>query len=211
MSKPRLLVHAVPLAALDAPHLSAATVKAARVLFPPSLDTRIVEGQDETQWWTFEVPRRVRDKPNTESDSCFRLARPGVFEVAVNIGRRIDDDPDIGIDGAEIERLLVNAVDRIARVCDAVGLGGDALLTSYLEGIDDVAIHRSRPGSGGRRIRKPFASLGQVRLGPVNAPTADRLVPMMERMWLVGGWDDGSPFVKGGRWSGFGPSGCGGR
>lgn len=201
VTSPKLMVRAVPLASLDHPHLAAAAVKAARPLFPPSVHVRIDEGQDETQWWTFEPPRPFRDKPNPESNWSFRLARPGVFEVAANIGRRIDDDPDIGVDGAHAEALLVNAVNRISKVAAAVGLGGPTLLAASLEGLQDVAILRSRPGAGGRRIRKPHAMMGTLRID-TSEGAADQLLPMLEQVWLVGGWDDGSPFIADGRWAG---------
>jgi hypothetical protein len=77
-------------------------------------------------------------------------------------------------------------------------------LTAALEGIDDVEIHRPRPGTGGRRIRRPAVSLGSVRFENFVPPTGDHLGEMMERMWLIGGWDDGSHSVADGRWAGYG-------
>lgn len=126
-----------------------------------------------------------------------------MFEVAANIARRVDDDPDIPVQGHEIESLLVMAVDRIALVAQDVGLGGPALVGASLEGLEGVEILRPRPGRGGRRLRKPSASLGFVQLDNFQAPSADKLCEMMERMWLVGGWDDGSPFIVDGRWTGY--------
>jgi hypothetical protein len=76
------------------------------------------------------------------------------------------------------------------------------VLTAALEGIEDVEIHRPRNGTGGRRIRLPAMTLGTVQLENFTAPTADRLLEMMERMWLIGGWDDGSPAFVDGRWTG---------
>ena len=150
--------------------------------------------------------QHVSGKPNRSSTWSFRLTRPGYFEVSATIGARIDDDPTIVVNGADIEHLLVSAIDRAADVATALGLTGPALVGAALEGIEDVQMHRSRPGSGGRRIGRPFAALSSVRLGDLAAPAADHLLPMMESMWLIGGWDDGSPFQQDGRWTGSRPT-----
>ncbi len=203
VSSPRLVVHVIPLAALKQPFLQVIVVKASRPHFPPSADVRVNEGLDENQWWSNDPPRRVDGKPNLEAGWLFRLIRPGFFESIVNIGRRIDDDPDIAVHGKDIEAHLVNAVDRSARVAQQVGLQGPALVAAGLEGIEDVKILRERPGQGGRRIRKSFAVLGTVRLDALAAPAADQLRPLMERIWLIGGWYDGSPSFSDNHWIGY--------
>jgi hypothetical protein len=71
-----------------------------------------------------------------------------------------------------------------------------------LAGIEDVEIHRPGPGTGGRRIRRPAVTLGTVQPGNFTAPTANRLIEMMERLWLIGGWDDGAPALVDGHWTG---------
>jgi hypothetical protein len=98
----------------------------------------------------------------------------------------------------------VGAVDRAANVARALDLGGPALVSAMLEGIDDVPILRSRPRCGGRRISKPSGFLGFAQINDLQAPTADHLHEMMEKMWLIGGWDDGSPFIAEGHWTGYG-------
>lgn len=203
---PKLSVWVLPLAALDEPPLTAAAVKSLRPRFAPSSTSRVSEGQDERQWWSNAPPQHVPGKPNPESTWSFRLTRPGYFEVSATIGARIDDDPTIVVNGADIEHLLVSAIDRAADIATELGLTGPALVGAALEGIEDVQMHRSRPGSGGRRIGRPFAALSSVRLGDLAAPAADHLLPMMESMWLIGGWDDGSPFQQDGRWTGSRPT-----
>jgi hypothetical protein len=206
VTSPKLIVWAAPLTALTQPLLTAAKVKAARPLFSLSPDGRAYEGQDEQQWWSSAPPRHLTGKPNPEATWCVRLVRPGFFEVAVTIGARINDDPQIVVQGLELERLLVDAVDRVATLSARLGLSGPAVLTAALEGIQDVEIHRPRPGPGGRRIKRPAVTLGTVQLENFTAPTADHLVEMMERMWLVGGWDDGSPAFVNGHWIGHASS-----
>ncbi|MGH6677558.1 MAG: hypothetical protein ACREDL_01125, partial [Bradyrhizobium sp.] len=107
VTPPKLVIWVVPLAAMDAPPLTAAAVKATRPRFSLSAMSRMKEGQDERQWWSSGPPRRVPEKPNPESSWSFRLARPGYFEVSQTIGERIDDDPTILVKGADIEHLLV--------------------------------------------------------------------------------------------------------
>lgn len=203
---PKLVVCVVPLAALDHPRISAAMVKAARSQFPPSIDARVQDGQDENQWWSSDPLRHIPNSPNPEATWSIRLVRPGLFEVATTIGQRIGDDPEIVILGKDIEWHLVNAVDRVATVAHQIGLQGSALIGASLEGIEDVEIHRARPGAGGRRIRRRSASLGASRIQSLAAPTADTLVDLMEQMWLIGGWDDGSPFFLDGHWTGYDPT-----
>jgi hypothetical protein len=113
VSAPKLLVHVVPLRALDQPPLPPAIVKSARSYFLPSVDDQAREGVDETQWWSGGPLRPIPGKPNPEAGWSFRLVRPGVFEVASTIGRRIDDDPEIVVHGQFIEVCLVEAVDRV--------------------------------------------------------------------------------------------------
>ena len=140
VSPPKLIVWAVPLAALMQPLLTAAVVKAARPLFPLSSDGRACDGQDEQQWWSSAPPRHLTGKPNPEATWCVRLARPGFFEVSATIGARIDDDPQIVVQGLELERLLVEAVDRVATLSARLGLSGPAVLTRSRLGeeIEDV-------------------------------------------------------------------------
>lgn len=203
VSTPKLIVDVVPLASLDDPPLSATAVKAARPWFPPSVNDRVQADLDGNHWWSSDPPRKIPNKPNPEARWSFLLTRPGLFEVCAMIGERIDDDPQIAIQGKDIERRLVNAVDRVANVAHQLSLQGPALIAASLEGIEDVEILRARPGPGGRRFGRPAASLGVVRLESLTAPTADYLADMMEKMWLIGGWDDGSHYFADGHWTGY--------
>jgi hypothetical protein len=201
---PRLVVSVVPLAALDRPQLNAAIVKAARPYFYPSPEARVKDGANEAEWWSSDPPtRRTAGQLNPESSWSFCLARPGFFEVSATIGERIDDDPSVVVEGRHIEGLLVDMVDRVAEVASSIGLAGPALVMAQLEGIDEVAIHRSRPGAGGKRIRRPVAWLGTARLANLIKPSGHYLGSLMEAMWLIGGWDDGSPYFLDGRWTGY--------
>jgi hypothetical protein len=203
VSPPKIIVWIVPLAALNGSQLTAAAVKAARSLFSLISDAGRRDGQDEQQWWSSDPLRQVPGKPNPEAGWCLRLARPGFFEASATIGARVDDDPQIVVQGLDVERIMVRIVDQVATLSARLGLAGPAVLAAAFEGIDDVEMLRPEPGTGGRRIGRPSASLGTVRLENFTVPTADRLAEVMERIWLIGGWDDGSPAFVDGRWTGY--------
>lgn len=203
VSRPRLLVWGAPVAVLAGRAISATSVKLARELMTPLLGSSILHDQDEQQCWSSDSPRRAAHNHNPEATWCPRLARPGYFEISSTIGERIEDDPHIVVQGSGIERLLVDSVDCAAKVANRLGLNGPAIAAASLEGIEDVEIRRPWPGSGGRRIRRQSAFLGNARIDELSAPAADHLIEMMERMWLTGGWDDGSPNLIDDHWAGY--------
>lgn len=198
---PKLVVQVVPLAALLDPSLPAATVKAARSHFALSIDESVSEGSDETKWWSHGPARRIPDRLDRKTDWLFLFARPGTFQVSINIGHRIYDDPTITVKGHDIERHLVKAVDQCAFVAQSVGLGGPALVSASMEGLDDVEMSSPRPSPRSRRIRRESIVLGTTKLQFLNAPSADQLHELMEKIWFIGGWDDGSPYIANGHWS----------
>ena len=202
VSAPKLVVRVVPIRALDQPELSPAAVRDARTLFPPSFDARMEDGSNVDQWWSSDPPRHIPGLPNPESTWSTRLVRPGVFEFAENIGRRIGDDPQIIVRGWDVEKMLVSAVDRAASIATKVRLGGPALVHASLEGMVDAEIHRSRGQP--RRIREHSIGLGAITIPNLVTPSADYLRPIMDRLWLAGGWDDGSPSFNSGHWDGYG-------
>jgi hypothetical protein len=201
VSGPKILVSIVPLASLHSPYISPAAVKSARSHFPPSLCDKIDEGADELHWWTSGPLWRMPNKPNPETDWLFRLTSGGLFQIQTTIGHRRGDDPEIVVYGEDIERHLVSAVDRAAHVAQIVGISGPALIAASLEQIEGVVIHR--PQGRKKRLRKQSASMGTVQLEKLEAPTADRLRRLMDRMWLIGGWEDGSPSFVDARWAGY--------
>jgi hypothetical protein len=203
VSNPKLVVHVIPLTSLDQPKLRVADVKTARKFFVLSFNDRVEEHADEHQWWSSGPPRAIPNMPNPEARWSFLLARPGLFEVCATIGGRIGDDPEIVIQGRDIEQQLVNAVDRIAIAAHHLNLGGPALIAAGLEGIEDVRILRPSLRPGGQRIRKREAILGVAKVQDLKAPLADHLEELMEKLWLIGGWDDGSPYFSEGHWTGY--------
>jgi len=202
VSQPSATVYLIPAVALEAPRLDLKAVASARRLLIPDIQARAIEGQDHTQWWAHSPTRVVGNAPNQEAKWCSRLLRPGVVETVFTIGERIDDDPDIGVEGLQLEARLVASVDRGLELLGAVGLNGPTLVAIALYDLTDVDL------SGGRgrgRIRLP--SLG---LTPVLVPTGERqagnsLHHAFDELWLASGRADGSPSFSGsGAWAGYG-------
>lgn len=204
VSQPSATVYVVPAAALEAPRLDLKAVTAARRLLIPDIQARAIEGQDHTQWWAHGPTRIVGSAPNPEARWCSRLLRPGVIETVFTIGERIDDDPEIGIEGLQLEARLVSAVDRGLELLEAVGLSGPTLVAVALYELTDVDLYGGR---GRGRFRLP--SLG---LTPVLVPTGERqagnsLHHAFDELWLASGRADGSPSYSGSdAWAGYGGS-----
>jgi hypothetical protein len=107
VSLPKIIIWVAPLAILAERPLAAAAVKAARPWFSLSPEGKVSNGQDEQQWWSSDPPRPIPGKPNPEATWCVRPARPGFFEVSATVGARIEGDPEIVVQGSDLEKVLV--------------------------------------------------------------------------------------------------------
>ncbi len=202
VSNPRLRVRLVPLATLDEPHLDPLVVKQLRPSFVPAgfANDRRQDHTDGWQWASFDPPRGIVGKPNPESRWLARILKPGAFETAITIGSRIDDDPRIVVRGRQLEARIVAAVQELGALAGAVGLGGPALVAVALHGVEDVQVAGSR--STGRRIGYPDVTLGTLSLPDAQALQPIVLQRMLDQLWLLSGWDEGSPSFSGGHWAG---------
>jgi len=147
------------------------------------------------------MPARVGEAPNAETRWRMRLVRPGYLEYTATIGSRIDDDPDIGVDGLVLEALVVRNLERMASIAVELGLGGPALVAISFDGIEDVHLTRARPG--GRRFRRPDLYLPVATLEDLDGPIASRLHEQLDILWQAAGWADGSPSFGQGAWAGY--------
>lgn len=138
---------------------------------------------------------------NPETAWRMRLVRPGHLEYQATIGARIDDDPEILVDGRRLEGLIVRALERMAGIAEGLGLVGPALVSVGLEGVEDVELTRARPG--GRRVRQPEVILPTVMLPNLTSPLAQALHEQFDILWQTAGWPDGSPSFGGGAWAGY--------
>ena len=191
VTRPRLTVRLAPLAATEGNRLDPRHVADVQVQFPPNEHVRVKNDSDARQWWSCAIPIRREPHLNPETTWRMRLVRPGYLEYQATVGARIDDDPEILIDGRRLEASIVRTLERMAQIAGALGLDGPALAIIALDGMEDVELTRARPG--GRRIRQPEVVLPMVRLDGMEAPFAPAVHEALDMLWQSAGWPDGSP------------------
>ncbi len=99
-----------------------------------------------------------------------------------------------------MEARIVVAVQELGTLAGAVGLGGPAVVAVALHGVEGVQVAGSR--STGRRIGYPDVTLGTLSLADAQALQPIALKHMLDQLWLMSGWDEGSPSFGGGQWAG---------
>lgn len=147
------------------------------------------------------MPRRRGNGLNPETSWRMRLIRPGHLEYQVTIGRRIDDDPQIMVDGRRLEALIVRNLERMAAIANDLDLAGPALVSISLDGAEDVELSAARPG--GRRVRQPEVILPVAKLSTLNGELAAEIQEQLDILWQTAGWIDGSPSFASEAWAGY--------
>ena len=201
VTRPRVTVRLVPLAAGEGRRLDPRQVARVQLQFPPNVDVRVKTDSDARQWWSCAPPRRVELQANLETTWRLRLVRPGHLEYQATIGRRIDDDPDIPVDGRQLEALIVRNLERMAQIALALDFTGPALIGLALDGVEDVELTQAR--GGGRRIRQPELGFPIATLAELGEPVASALHEQLDMLWQYSGWIDGSPSFGAGEWAGY--------
>ncbi len=130
-----------------------------------------------------------------------RLVRPGNLEYQVTIGQRIDDDPQIMVDGRRLEALIVRNLERMAAIANGLDLAGPALVSISFDGVEDVELSTARPG--GRRVRQQEVILPVAKLTDMNGELAAEIQEQLDILWQTAGWIDGSPSFAAGAWAGY--------
>src|SRR5262249_44632636 len=146
------------------PPLAPRTVTRVIEHFLPPGYRQAFHGADERMWWANAPPRSVPGKPNSEVDWLFTVARPGVLQFAVCLGRLIDDDPRISVGGFQLEAWIVRMTERLLKEADALGLGGAAVVDVDCMGFENVDLLAGRLPS--IRVRRGTINLS----GPVIMP-----------------------------------------
>ena len=201
VSNPSALINLVPAAALNAPTLDLTAVATHRHLLTPSVDLRSLEGQDHTQWWAHGPIRRIGQLPNAEAQWSSRLLRPGIVELVMKIGERIDDDREIVVEGLQLEASLVGPIDRGLQFLSALGLEGPTLIAISLYGLDDVHLFSGR---GGGRFNQPSLAFDPVLIAQNELQSGASLKHAFDMLWLASGRSTGSPSYSGdGEWAGY--------
>jgi hypothetical protein len=200
VSRPRMTLRIAPLAAFDGKRLDPGAVARAQGRFPPDPMVRVEEGSDARQWWTCAIAT-ARQGMNPETLWLARLVRPGLLEAEVTIGSRIDDDPQIVVEGEALERGIIFWLERLASTLPALELEGPGLIEVSFDDMVDVELHRARPG--GRRIGQPQLQLPVVAIEDLSARLAPDFREAFDILWQAAGWRDGSPSFASGSWAGY--------
>ena len=201
VSRPRLVVALAPFAAAEGKRLDPRHVSEVQQRFPPNVDTAVTAEGDASQWWSYGPVQRPEPNLNPETSWLMRIVRPGYLEYRATIGVRIDDDPEILVDGRRLEGMIVRTIERMGQIAAALELGGPGLVCIILEGMETVEL--TRPRGGGRRIRQQGIALPPGLLDDLATPAAAALQEQLDRIWQFAGWRDGSPSFGGAEWAGY--------
>jgi hypothetical protein len=201
VTRPRVTVRLIPLAAVDGGRLGPKAVAEVQQRFPPAARLTVHVDNDARQWWSCAPQRRPAPNMNPETVWRMRLVRPGFLEYQATVGARIDDDPQILVDGRRLEALIIRNLERMAQIALALGLDGPGLVAFGLDGVEDVEL--TRPRAGGRRIRQPELVFGPAMLGDLAEPIAPALHEQLDMLWQSAGWREGSPSFDRGDWAGY--------
>ncbi len=201
VTTPRLTLRLAPFEATEGRRLDPRRVGELQLQFPPSPHERVKADSDGRQWWSCAMPHRRGDGLNPETSWRMRLVRPGNLEYQVTIGQRIDDDPQIMVDGRRLEALIVRNLERMAAIANGLDLAGPALVSISLDGVEGVELSAARPG--GRRLRQPEVILPMAKLADMNGELAATLQEQLDILWQTAGWVDGSPSFAAGAWAGY--------
>lgn len=201
VSTPRLSVWLAPFAAIDGQPFDHGQVVALRPHFVPAgFPVDRWEPHSTADSWDCHGPvRRVEDRPNPECFWSTRIVRPGIFELVVTIGERIDDDPTIAVDGRKLEARILDAAGRLARLARDLGLDGPMLLRGGLEGLDDVDLLAAKTS---RPLKRAIIPLCEVMVSDASALQPIVFKDMFDRLWLDAGFDAVSPSFQNGMWQG---------
>ncbi len=201
VTRPRLTLRLAPFAAAQGRRLDPRKVSTAQLNFAPSVDAPVKNDSDGRQWWSCAPPRRLLANMNPETTWLMRLVRPGNLEFQSTIGRRIYDDPEIPVDGRRLEATIVLTLERMSQIAIGLDLGGPALVSVILDGVQDMELTGGR--AGGRPIRKPEIVLPTALIVNLAAPLAASLHEQFDILWQTSGWPDGSPSFAVGDWAGY--------
>lgn len=200
VSRPSMTLRAIPLAAMERRRLDPQSVARAQLHFPPNEQARVRSDSDGRQWWSSGLLNDV-GKPNGETRWRTRLVRPGAIEHEATIGFRIDDDPEIVIDGRQLEADIAAGLERLGAALGELDLTGPTLVEISFDGIEDVILGRAR--GGGRKIGRPQIALPIALIDDLRGRPADALHEQFDILSQTAGWPDGSPSFGDGGWDGY--------
>lgn len=201
VTRPCLSMQLAPLAAFSGVVLTPRNVAPVVEAFLPPRYQRARQGADERMWWASDPPRPVTGKPNPEVDWLFTVARPGVLQFAVCLGKLIDDDPRIAVEGLQLEAWIVRMAERLLREAEALGLQGPAVIDVGCEGIDNIDVFPGRLKSV--RVQRQTVLLNGPIITLGATPVATQLRAVLDDFWLAIGRGAGSPSFPDDHWRGY--------
>lgn len=202
VSRPFLRARLVPFDLHDDHIFDLAQVKSLRPSFAPGgfASERRKDTISARMFASFETPRPMAERPNPESRWYTRILRPGLFELAVTIGERIDNDSTIVVNGHQLEARIVDTVTRLGGLASALGFSGRALVSASLHQMDDVEILCGRTSC--RLLGPPDHHISTMPVPSIAAVDGMTLRPIIDALWLDFGMEDGSPSFSSGSWAG---------
>lgn len=200
ISQPKIVLHVAPFAAFSGGELNTRAVSPLIATLRPAGLPFQTPGVDDNEWWINGQGSVIPGRPNPESTWYSRIIQPGVFEVALNLGKLIADDPRILIDGFKVEAALVEMIDKCSSAAAVLGLSGPGLVAATLIGTTDVDVVMERSGG---RFRKPSVGLGQITVQNLGDKLGDHLRPVFDRLWTAAGLPSGSYSYGGEGWAGY--------
>lgn len=191
VTRPRLTLRLAPFVTATNRRLSPQIIGSVLEGFPAPNEAVTEIDCDAKQWWKCARARQRDPGQNRETTWLIRIVRPGYFEFQCNIGKRIDDDPDILVDGLHLESQILGTLKHMAESAIKLNLAGPALIWLTLEGVEDVRLMR------GRSIRKcighPDITPPASRVADLSKPLAISLHEQLDMLWQASGWPEGSP------------------
>jgi hypothetical protein len=195
--RPRLAIRVAPLDATKGRSINVRSAAAVQEQFRYHADEPVKEDSDGTQWWMCARPT-PKANLNPETNWRMRLVQPGNFEFQINIGQRIDDDPQIVVDGADLEKTIIGNLERMFRFANELGFDGAAVISIAFDGMEDVEFRQGRRNFGRSDIYFPT-----VLLSDMSEPIAAILQEQLDTLWVMVGVKAGSPSFKDGAWTGY--------
>lgn len=193
--KPRLSLRVAPLAALAGRRIDPRTALDLQRQFRYRDDETVKEDTDGNQWWVCKQPTRNAN-PNAETEWRMRLVRPGNFEFQYNFAQRIDDDPQIVVDGVGLERTVIPNLDRMLGFARQLRFEGPAVVAVAFEGMSDVELRQGR-----RKFGREDILFSPITIPDMSEPVATALHEQLDIFWQMAGAKNGSPSFEDGVWT----------
>ena len=197
VSKPSVLIHVTPHAtALEGMPLDLVAVDAARRRLQGGGAATL--GSTSSQWWAHGPTYRAAGHM-PETAWATRFLRPGIVEWEINLARLVPGDERVLVRLEDVEDLVVRAMDRSLAFLEELGVGGPALASAVLYGMEVVDV--PRPGQLSQRFPQQSFICPTVLIPRGELRSAARLKALFDAMWLEAGHPLGSPSFNAGGWT----------